>query len=200
MKHRSFSLIAPVCLAALAACTVLPPREDATRYFVLSASAPASSAPTADPSLGLIVGPVRLPDYLLRPEIVRRAGENQLEPSSIDRWAEPIDHAMVRILCRDLSSLLPMNTVVAFPLSPPETAILQVDVEIAAFEGDRAGKVRLEGRWTLRDLRTGSQVVRAARLDRASSSAETPAVVASMSALLGDLAAAIAREAGSLTK
>jgi uncharacterized protein len=221
MNHRSSSRVArallgaAMLLAALGSCTVLPPREDATRYFVLSTNAPAGSASSSgpetatsasktalasDPSFVVSVGPVRLPDYLLRPEIVRRAGENQLDPSPIDRWAEPIDRATQRVLALDLAAAMPESTVIAFPSSPAQKIALEVAVEFARFEGSHAGAAYLDARWTLRDLRTGNQVLRASRLERASSSEETSAMVAAMSGLLGDLSREISREIGSLTR
>jgi len=205
MNVRTPSRIAPFVLAAagalgaLGSCTVLPAREDSTRYFVLSASAP-ETAVASDPSFVVSVGPVRLPDYLLRPEIVRRAGENQIDPSSIDRWAEPIDRAIQRVLCLNVAAALPKSTIVAYPPPPSENVSVQVEVAFAGFEGTHTGSVRLDARWTLRDARTGNQVVRESKLERTPASDETQAVVASMSALIGELGADIAREIGSLTK
>ena len=200
MNERTPSRIAPFLLATLAACTVLPPREDSTRYFVLSASVPEKAVSASDPGFIVSVGPVRLPDYLLRPEIVRRAGENQIDPSPIDRWAEPIDRAIQRVLCLDLAAALPKSTVVAYPPSPSENVSVQVEVAFAGFEGTPTGETRLDARWTLRDYRTGNQIVRGTKLERASSSGETRSVVASMSGLIGELTAEIAREVGSVTK
>jgi uncharacterized lipoprotein YmbA len=200
MNDRTPARIAFILLAALGACTVLPPREDATRYFVLSASAPANAESSSDKGLRVSVGPVRLPDYLLRPEIVRRAGENQIDPSPIDRWAEPIDHAIERVLCLDLAAAMPKSTVVSYPAPPSDDVDLHVEVDFAGFEGTHTGAALLDARWTVRDYRNGNRIVRATKLERASESDETRSVVASMSALIGALAADIAREVGSLTK
>jgi len=137
---------------------------------------------------------VRLPDYLLRPEIVRRAGENQLEPSGVDRWAESVDRAFARVLCLDLAARLPKGTVVAFPEAASEDSAVRVEVEVTAFEGTTAGLVHLDARFTVRDPRTGSRIARESRLERAASGEGTAAVVAAMSAAIGELADAIARE------
>lgn len=183
-------------LVFLSACSTFEPRKDPTRFFAFSAGAEVGALPPGDPSLAISVGPVHLPDYLLRPEVVRRVGPNQLEPSRVDRWAEPVDRALVRVLCLDLAALLSQSTVVAFPPSPAEKCALQVELELTAFEGDKTGSVRLEGHWTLRDLRTGSRVVHECRLERMAASSETPELVAAMSAMLGEVAGGIAREVG----
>ena len=100
---RVFSL-APIVFGVLgvlgilcSGCSILEPREDPTRFFVLSPGGAETLAPESDAKLSITVGPLRLPAYLLRPEIVTRAGENELDPSPFDRWAEPIDGAILRV-------------------------------------------------------------------------------------------------------
>lgn len=188
------SIVASSLFLLLSGCNVLEPREDATRTFILSATPGAATpSPSTEVPLVVSVGPVRLPDYLLRPEIVRRAGENQLDPSAVDRWAEPIDRAFLRILCLDLAARMPRSRVVAFPPLASGDAV-QVELDVAGFEGTPAGEVRLDARWSLRDVRTGNHIVRGSDLARAASNGETPAVVAAMSGLIGELADEIARE------
>jgi uncharacterized lipoprotein YmbA len=123
---------------------------------------------------------------------VRRAGPNQLEPSRVDRWAEPVDRALVRVLCLDLGALLPQSSVVPFPAGDKPS--LEIEIDLAAFEADAKGTARLRARWHVRDAEP--RVVRECKLEREAESSETPAVVAAMSALLADLAACIAAELG----
>ncbi len=192
MTHRLARSSVAVLGLLLAACSFLEPREDPTRFFVLSAATNAGPAPAADPGLLVVLGPVHLPDYLLRPEIVQRAGPNQVEPSRVDRWAEPIDRGLVRVLCLDLGARLPRRSVVPFPAARGDEPGVQVELEIAAFEADRAGQARLEGRWRVRGPRSARDGVEEFRLERPAASQETPATVAAMSALLADLADEIA--------
>lgn len=187
------SALSAAALTLLCACSILEPREDPTRFFVLSPAAGAGAAP-GDPELLIALGPVRLPDYLLRPEVVRRVGPNQLEPARVDRWGEPIDRALVRVLCLDLAALLPRSAVVPFPAPPGEKPALQVGIDVSAFEADRAGATRLEARWRIRG--GDEETVRESRLEREAESGETAATVAAMSALLAELAAEIAAELG----
>lgn len=186
-------VVAISILLLVSGCTVLEARPDATRYFVLSATPGAAS----ETSAVVCVGPARLPDYLLRPEIVRRAGENQLQPSAADRWGEAIDRAFLRVLCLDLAARMPKSTVVAYPPAAHDDPGAWIEVEVSAFEGSQAGDVRLDARWTVRDAKTGSRVAHEAKLAQAGSSGEAPATVAAMSALLGELADRIAQSLAS---
>ena len=179
----------------LCACSVLEPREDPTRWFVLSPAGEASGAPAPAARL-VVVGPLRLPDYLLRPELVRRAGPNELQPSRVDRWSEPLDRAMLRVLCLDLMALRPGERIAPFPADAGEQPAGSIEIVVTAFEADAAGLVRLQGLWRLRGANGQGGEARDFRLERAAASGETGDVVAAMSGLLQDLAGDVASALG----
>jgi len=193
------ALVALVAITAMTGCSILEPRADPTRFFVLAPVAGGEAAPAAagnapGPALVIVLGPVVLPDYLLRPEIVRRTGPNQLEPSRVDRWGEPLDRAILRVLCLDLASSLPGSSVVPFPAAPGARPDAAIEIEIVGFEADSAGVVRLQGRWRFRAPHEAAEGFREIGLERSVGSPETPDVVAGMSALLAELARGLAVE------
>jgi len=179
----------------LCACSVLEPREDPTRWFVLAPAGEARAAPSPAARL-VVVGPLRLPDYLLRPELVRRAGANELQPSRVDRWSEPLDRAVLRVLCLDLAALRPDDRVVAFPAEAGEQPAGSIEVAVTAFEADAAGLARLQGSWRLRGASGAGGPSRDFRLERAAESGEAPAVVGAMSGLIEELAKELATALG----
>jgi uncharacterized lipoprotein YmbA len=191
------------CGALLLLSACLSPREDPTRYFVLSPTGEAAGTPAAQAGPLLVLGPLRLPEYLLRPEIVRRAGPNQLEPSRIDRWAEPLDRAALRVLCLDLQSLRPANRVVPFPSDAAAQVALEIEVSVTAFEADGAGLVHLQGSWRASGTKAAPSPApsqaHAFSLEHAGGDGATLTAVAAMSALLHDLAGDIAAGLGGQT-
>src|SRR5262249_17813679 len=118
---RRIAAAAFLLAAPLVGCSsILDPRPDLTRYFVLT-SAPTSSTQSppsqaALPSLG--VGPVSLPGYLERPEMVHRTALHEIVPSRLERWAEPLEAATLRVLVEDLAHLS-ASPVVRYPWLPP---------------------------------------------------------------------------------
>ena len=44
------------------------------------------------------VGPVTVPDYLDRPQIATRSSSSSLQFSEFDRWAEPLEKNLMRVL------------------------------------------------------------------------------------------------------
>src|SRR5512137_2064475 len=66
----------------------------------------------------IAIGPVRIPDYLDRPQIVTRAGKNELNLSEFHRWAGSLESDVTRVLVEDLSSFLPANRFSVVPWTP----------------------------------------------------------------------------------
>jgi uncharacterized lipoprotein YmbA len=134
---------------AMAACVSLAPPPDRTRYWVLEPQGrPPEPARAPVPELG--VGPVRLPDYLDRSEIVTRAGPGRLEVSTLDRWSAPLEALFTSALAEDLRRAVPAREVPRWPWSasaPPEWS---VSVDVLRFEAGADGFAVLEARWTVR--------------------------------------------------
>jgi uncharacterized lipoprotein YmbA len=83
---------------------IQPPKEDATRYYMLSASELVGSVPAAPPPR-LVVRGVEVPAYLLNKPFVTRLGPNELKFIDDVRWAEPLDAGIERALRVRLAAL-----------------------------------------------------------------------------------------------
>jgi uncharacterized lipoprotein YmbA len=181
-----------VALLILAACAGSKP----SKFYILSASsAPGQSeqAPAAATGVSIGVGPVKIPDYLDRVQIVTRSTANALELAEYDRWAEPLDRSLPRLLAENLSALLPADNVVAFPWSGPAHVDYQVVVEVLQFDGTLGQKAWLEARWTI--LGEGGKQVRSrgnANLSESVGNASHEALVSGWSKALGGLSREIA--------
>ena len=90
-------LVALIGLLALSACGASKPSQ----FYVLNALSPSElSRETISVGSGLAIGlaPVNMPEYLDRPEIISRGGGNQLELGQFDRWAEPLNRNIERVV------------------------------------------------------------------------------------------------------
>lgn len=120
------------------------------KYYMLDT--PPDSAATARAfhvrdGMVLGVGPVRLPDYLIRYEIVTRTESSEMKMAEFHRWAEPLDETMVRVLAENLALLIPGADVRAYPWIRAGEVDLRIPVEIRSFEYYPDGKVRLVALW-----------------------------------------------------
>lgn len=174
-------------LVLAAAC--LGPRPDLSAFFLLSpAPAPTGTAP-APVALGL--GPVTLPGYLDRPELVVRVSDNEIALSETDRWAEPLAENLVRTLEENLSSLLPGSTYVDYPWFESRAPDFALALDVLRFESDATGTAVLEAVWRLQ--REGARVGGAReRIQEAASGPERAAAVAAQSRALAELSRRIA--------
>ncbi len=107
----------------------------------------AEFAVPSEATIGL--GPVRLPEYLDRPQIVSRGSANRLSLSDRDRWAEPLTENLPRVLAEDLSLLLGTDRILLHPWGRDRIVDCQITVEVLQFEGGEGGTVSLIARWAV---------------------------------------------------
>jgi uncharacterized lipoprotein YmbA len=126
-------------------------KSSPSKFYVLSALPSETGKPVAAAERGLAigVGPVSLPPYLDRPEIVTRSGGNQLHLSEFDRWAEPLRQNFTRVLAQNLSNLIPTDRAALYPWERSVPINYQVVVEVAHFEGSADGNSSLMVRWSI---------------------------------------------------
>ncbi|OIP45631.1 MAG: hypothetical protein COZ12_02900 [Deltaproteobacteria bacterium CG_4_10_14_3_um_filter_60_8] len=124
-------------------------RSIPVQYYQLSAmrevGAPAEFAVSKEATIGL--GPVSLPEYLVRPQIVSRTSANRLSLSDRQRWAEPLAENLPRVLAEDLSALLGTDRILPYPWTRGRTIDCQIRVEVLQFEGGPNGTANLIARW-----------------------------------------------------
>ena len=125
----------------VAGCAGSPP----TNLYTLSpVGAPAAETrPQSTPAV-VAVGPVILPDYIDRPQIVTRRSAYQLELAAYDQWAAPLYDMLPRVLVDDVASRLPSDRVVAFPQVGDASFDYRIAVDVGRFdvELDRRGDPR----------------------------------------------------------
>jgi uncharacterized lipoprotein YmbA len=185
-------VLAAVVVLGTAAC--LGARvSPATQHYVLSPVVEAPPGRTASLALPVVVGvgPVTLPAYLDRPQMVLRPAPDRIEITEFEQWGEPLRNGVTRVVAVNLARLLPESRVVAFPWRSTEAIGYQVILDIGQMDGPAGGSVALDARWRVLD-RSGSEV--AARVSRLSEPAGTGTTAAAMSRALGVLSHDIARE------
>ena len=98
-----------------AGCSLLRgPTTVPTTFYVLSATDEPGQVP-AGRELTLGLGPIHLPPYLERPQMVRRVAPNELVFDEFNRWSEPLKENFVRVLANDLDRLLGVERMIGYP-------------------------------------------------------------------------------------
>ncbi|HVA78407.1 MAG TPA: PqiC family protein [Candidatus Binataceae bacterium] len=198
--HFAAVTILAIAVAGASGCSIgLQPRPDESKFFVLApVGAAASTPPPATSPIVVGVGPIKLPDYLERQEIVTRVAPNRMVLSGTDRWAEGLDGNFTQVLAQDLGAALGTQRIVFFPWYQSTAVDYQVRVDVYRFEGDNAGTVTLTAHWQILDGAGKMLYVADSTFTATAASPAATAVVAAMSTALGDLTRAIASEIESL--
>ncbi len=137
-----------VMISALGGCA----RTASTRFYTLSAIPADEPAVTRRQSLdgmSIGIGPVNLPDYLDRPQIVIRTSANELRLAELDKWAGSLKYAVPRIIADNLSTLLGTDQVYTFPWKSALAVRYQVIIDIARFDAQMGSHADLEAQWTV---------------------------------------------------
>ena len=149
-RVASFMALA-CCLLSLAGCLGGP--SPPSRFFTLTPLRTGSGITATAPEKLLVVGPVTIPDYLDRPQIITRSGANELVIAEFNRWGGSLSSDISRALIGDLSARLESSgyTVLPWQAAPPAgiQTVYRVPVDIARFEGVPGKEVVLNATWRL---------------------------------------------------
>ena len=168
-----------------------------TKYYVLNSmqSGTTPVQPLADLSnIGIGVGPIRMPLYLDRPDIVTRGSLNQVEIADFAQWAGPLQENFSRVLAENLSVLLATDKVGIFPFFRRGSTDYNVTVYVTRFDGMPGDKANLRARWSILDpTRKQSFYEKHSEIIHPTADNTTEALVAAKSQTLGDLSREIAK-------
>jgi len=193
IRARAVVLLLGACVAACASRGLWIQQYILTST-VVEAAAPVAGAPL-DPMIG--IGPIDVPVYLQRPEIVARGADGRLQMRAGDRWGESLQAGFGRALANDLARLVPSAQIFREPFPTPSDPAFAVSVQVQRFEPVVDGAVELDAHWMVRDGAQRPHAAPTLRLESIRepiSNATTEARVAAMSRAIAQLAARIATE------
>jgi uncharacterized lipoprotein YmbA len=134
-----------------------------------------------------------LAGYLDRPEIVRRLVDYRLGVAANERWGEPLNVMIGRVVAQDLSQRLGGVSVFTEDGAITADADATVEINIEKFEADGDGTVQLVAQLAIErgtsHAATGSRVI---RLSARPQGGSTSAMVRAMSDLLGQMSDQVA--------
>jgi uncharacterized lipoprotein YmbA len=144
-----FFLLRPVLIVLLSlglfGCAVTSPT---IQYLQLSAGdlpAPEGSG------VRVIMNSVSMPDYLLRGELLLRDSPYSFRYRNDQRWAEPLDMGIQRVLARRLKTDLNTRELIVFPQPRWEDSHWELQIDVRSFELQEGRAVlAAAGSWTWR--------------------------------------------------
>lgn len=164
-------------------------------YYRLS---PSGAAPTGSSSGGTIgIGPVNLPGYLNRAEIVFQNGANEFQIPGNAHWAGSLDENISSVLAADVARNFRSADVIKYPWPVGQQApSYQVPIDIRQFHSISGSEAILDVSWRIQTRSGGAGIRHSATFHEPIQGDGYAAVVAAESRLLEQCAAEIARTLG----
>ena len=158
-------LLGVIAAAFLGGCSFLRPHDDPTRFYVLTVPH-ATTERFADGEfkrLKIGLKSVEVPAYLRGKSMVVRTGTNEIHFAEFDRWAEPLDQGISRVMKEHLSAA-PNVASVTLNSRGDDTLNCEVAIRILACEGVRVENgtslMRFAATWEVRTVGTNSKATK----------------------------------------
>ena len=133
------------CFLFLVGCGSTKP----AKFYALSPmSTGMNQATTHGGAVSVRLDPVKIPDYLDRPQIVLRSGRNELVVSEYNRWAGSLPDDFARVLAENLMTLLAGDNV-AVTTQRRISSDYRLNVDVLLFDIMPDGLVQLRASWSL---------------------------------------------------
>ncbi len=155
MKHSLWgrlggSFLGAVLIGSLGCASSLP-----AKFYTLSPMPQTEEAKIGKeapgPYLVVGVGPVHLPYYLARKEIVTRTDAHRIDLAEHEFWGGSLQDDFSRTLLENLSLLLAEDRITLHSWPSGSRGDYRVAVDVIRFDGSRGGEVVLLTKWVIRN-------------------------------------------------
>ncbi len=193
---KKFTVLLFCCfLAGLAGCGKSKP---STFYLLTSLSASEATAVQSEAQAEVSVGPVRLPSYLDRKQLLLRSGENELILREYNRWGEPLQENFQRVLIENLSLLLVTSQVYDYDSHNLKEVDFQLRIDVNRFDVNDDGQATFIAFWTIDDSRGDKLLRKKTTLTTESQSLESADMVNALNQMVADFSTELAETIRSL--
>lgn len=172
-------------LLALAGCAATPPAQ----FYQLQQGS--STLPQAGKGVAVLLGPLKLADYLQRETLVQRQVDDTLVVSQQARWAGSLQDDVAQLLLRQLAGRLDSSRLALYPDRVGFKPEAQLLLSISRLDSGPFQPAVLEAQWRLLDGEGKMRDSRVVRLQE-KHSGELGDQVRAQSVLLQSLAAQMA--------
>lgn len=193
MKRLIITALLGFVALSFTGCGSVFPKSSPSRLFALSPVSQAEEDANDYRPVSLGIGPIELPGYLDRQEIMVRVEPNRFDLFEYDRWAEPLDENFTRVLIQNLSILLRTHRIVAYPWSRDKKPCYRVGIQVLRFEINSLREAELIARWAIVNANSKEEIgFRESRFKQPAKEKLIGASVAALSETVADLSRQIA--------
>ncbi len=158
---RSCMVMSVVCLIlALSGCISVP-NSPTPRFYMLRAVHENQVSRKINIASDVLIGigPVKIPEYQDRPQIVTQGKENMLNIAQFDRWGEPLDFGVARLVGEDLTVMFPGAKFTLYPWNSTIAVKYQVVVEIVRLDSELDKDLFFVTQWLVIDAQNTKTLI-----------------------------------------
>jgi uncharacterized lipoprotein YmbA len=158
--------VSACCMLALTGALLTGCKSPPTNFYTLSPDA--SLASTGDSrAIVAVIGPVTIPELVDRPQIVTKLGDNGVAVNEFERWAQPLNGDIGRVIAANLGTLLNSQQISVYDATHDAPSVWHVRIDVMRFDSVPGRDVVVDVLWAVRPpgkgrLVTGRSVAREA--------------------------------------
>ena len=158
---RSCAVMGVACLALVLNGCMSVPNSPTPRFYMLQAvdGNQVSKKTNIASDVVIGVGPVKIPEYQDRPQIVTQDKEKMLKFAQFDRWGEPLEIGMTRLIRENLAVMLPEAKFTLYPWNSSVPVKYQVVVEIVQLDSDLDKDLFIVAQWLVIDVQNTKTII-----------------------------------------
>jgi hypothetical protein len=158
---RYCTVTSVVCLALVLSGCLSASNSPTPRFYMLQAvdgnQVSKKINITSDVVIG--VGPVKIPEYQDRPQIVTQDEEKMLKFAQFDRWGESLDLGMTRLIGENLTVMFPEAKFTLYPWNSSVPVKYQVVVEIVQLDSNLDKDLLVVAQWLVIDVQNAKTMI-----------------------------------------
>ena len=158
---RSCAVMGVACLALVLSGCMSVPNSPTPRFYMLQAvyKNQVSKKTNIASDVVIGVGPVKIPKYQDRPQIVTQDKEKMLKFAQFDRWGEPLDLGITRLIGENLAVMLPEAKFTLYPWNSAVPVKYQVVVEITQLDSNLDKDMFVVAQWLVIDVQNAKTLI-----------------------------------------
>ena len=154
-KSTSLYFMVIACLIFSLSGCISVSNSPTSRFYALRTLDKSQISQTLDfPSDRIIgVGPVKIPEFLNRPQIVTEDKNNMFTFAEFDRWGESLDSAINRLLNENLTFILPTASIEIYPWNLFIPVRYKVYIDVVQLKSRLDQDLYFVAQWSVIDLK-----------------------------------------------
>jgi len=156
MKTGAWLLRVLITTFSLACCGCLSvPNSPVPKFYTLQATSLGENKQLdISPKFIIGIGPVEIPEYQNRPQMVTQDSDGMLKFAQFERWGESLDSGLARLILENLTAMFPQAGFQIFPCNFSIPLDYQIIINVVQLENQLDKDVLLTTQWTVVDSKT----------------------------------------------